>query len=154
METIENFTPEVIERLIVQVAFFNNFTETERKHVLKYMDAFLRFKPQENILEEGCVDDRAMYVLLSGQVSVEVGEKHAHVNEVAVGDIFGEISFLTSLPRTATVTAEEASIVWRIDHELLEVSPIEVREKIKDNIVVKLAHSIADSNDMLSRTLP
>lgn len=151
MESINSFTPEVIERLILQVGFFNDFTEQEKQQVLNYMDAFLLFKPQEKILCANTEDDAAMYVLLSGRAIITTPEKDVYLDEVLIGDVFGEISFLTELPRTANVVAEEVCILWRIDHALLENSPIELREKIKDKLIEKLARVIGNSNRQLSK---
>lgn len=153
MESLEPFSPDVIKRLIVQVEFFNNFTPEEIEHVLKYMDAFLRFQPQEKIIQQGRVDDLAMFVLLSGRSVITSGDKGVYLDEVMTGDFFGEISFLTEVPRTANVVAAEASIVWRVDHDLLNNIPIALREKIKDKVIAKLARVIAQGNQKISNII-
>lgn len=150
MEALPAFSPEVVERLIGQVEFFNDFTSDEQKCILLYMDAFLRFKPQEIIVEQDCHDDLAMFVLLTGRAFITSGHKRIYLDEVMTGGFFGEISFVTGSPRTATVIASEACIVWRIDQALLQNISIELREKIKDKIIHKLASVIAKGNLKIS----
>jgi len=154
MEALPPFTPEVIERLLVQVPLFQSFSEAEKAEVLQYMDAFLRFQPEEKIVVEGQVDDRAMYFLLSGRAAVTTGEDGELVlDEVHVGSFFGEISFLTESPRTANVEAVEPCIVWRVDHDLLQNIPASLREKIKDNIIQKMVRIIMHSNQQLKMVI-
>lgn len=153
MEALPAFSPEVVSRLIGQVEFFNDFDDSEINCVLAYMDAFLRFKPQEVIVEQNAVDDQAMFVLLSGRTVITSGGMGIYLDEVMTGDFFGEISFLTSSPRTASVIADEASIVWRIDHELLNNIPIALREKIKDKIILKLARVVVNGNQKLANII-
>jgi CRP-like cAMP-binding protein len=150
MESLSPFSKEVIERLIVQMELFQDFLHDEQEIVLQYMDAFLRFQAGEKIVKEGQVDDCSMYLLLSGRAAVTAGDSDEVVlDEVHVGDFFGEISFLTESPRTANVVAVEPCIVWRVDHELLKNIPITLREKIKDKIIQKLVRIITHSNQQL-----
>lgn len=153
MESLPTFSPDVIRRLITQVEFFNDFSEAEQKCVLQYMDAFLRFKPQEIILEQGRQDDLAMFVLLTGRAVITSGHKKTYLDEVMSGEFFGEIAFLTEEQRTANVIAAEACIVWRISHDLLNAIPIELREKIKDKIILKLARVIVKGNQKISNII-
>jgi CRP-like cAMP-binding protein len=76
-----------------------------------------RFPAGSIILREGDEGD-SLYLITEGTVEVdtrdELGNRVA-LGELGTGDFFGEISLLTSRPRTATVTA-------RTDLETLELS--------------------------------
>jgi len=76
-----------------------------------------KFSAGTVIVLEGDAGD-ALYLITEGQVDVEtrdeVGER-VPLGTLAPGDFFGEISLLSSRPRTATVTA-------RTDLEVLELS--------------------------------
>lgn len=151
METIEQFTPDVIQRLMLQVSFFHQFSDKEKDIILSYMQTFYRFHAGEKILCAQAEDDQAMYVLLSGRAVITSGENNTWLDDVHPGDFFGEVSFLTDLPRTANVLAEEACIVWRIDHQLLLDVPDSLRENIKDQVIDRMARVIAHSNQQISQ---
>ena len=132
MESLSPFTPDVIERLIVQVPLLQHLSSQERHQVLGFMEAFLRFQPNEMIVKEGAQDDAAMYILISGRAAVTTGEQGEVVlDEVQMGEFFGELSFLTESPRTANVQALEPCIVWRLDHRALATMSCSLREKMK-----------------------
>ncbi len=154
MEPLPPFTPEVIERLIVQVPLLKHLTPNERQQVLGFMEAFLRFQPGEVIVKEGEQDDAAMYILISGRAAVTTGEQgEVILDEVQVGEFFGELSFLTESPRTATVQALEPCIVWRLDHAALGAMPCSLREKIKDDIIQKLMRVVSHSNQQIKSVM-
>ncbi len=56
-----------------------------------------------------------MFLILSG--SVEVSDKNGVVATLEVGDMFGEMSLVDSLPRSATVTAVSQIDVLRLSRE-------------------------------------
>ena len=76
----------------------------------------LRFAPGEAVVRK---DDasRALYVIASGQVTVEVDG--VTVGSLETGNVFGEIAFLTGKPRTATVRSGSPLEVVEIDSESL-----------------------------------
>ncbi len=67
------------------------------------------------VLREGDVADH-LYVAITGSLSVSVAG--LEVGVLGPDDWFGEIGLFDRRPRTATVTAVEASTLWRIDGEM------------------------------------
>jgi len=72
------------------------------------------------IFRQGDLGD-ALYLIESGRVRI-----HAHLTEhgeevgvttLGHGEIFGEIALLTGVPRTATVEADEDTVVWQIQKD-------------------------------------
>ncbi len=64
-----------------------------------------------------------MYVVLSGVVDVIIhtaGNQPIHIASLGAGDIFGEMTFLEGLPRSATIIAKEDALVLVIDHNNFE----------------------------------
>jgi len=91
-----------------QVPLFSEMDDQEAAGILKIMDAE-SFSPGQVIISEGEIGD-FFYVITSGRVRVTVldadGEEIT-LHEIGPGGFFGEISMLTSEPRTARVMALE-----------------------------------------------
>ena len=153
MEKIEDFTPDVINRLMKQIDFFNEFDKKEMQFVLKYMDDFIRYQADEKVLQEGEHDDAAMYVVLTGRCLVSLGSDNALLGEIQAGDFFGEISFFDRHMRTASITATEVSVLWKISHDLVEEATVELKNKIYKKIIHKLTRTLTDSNQKISNPL-
>ena len=73
---------------------------------------WMTVEPGEALITEGDVGD-AYYVLESGALKVTKGGELLRINS-ARADAVGEIALLRNVPRTATVTADAASIVLRL----------------------------------------
>ncbi|MBF0282967.1 MAG: cyclic nucleotide-binding domain-containing protein [Magnetococcales bacterium] len=139
-----------IRDLIDRLPLFREFTDDERDHLAQQEHTFIRFEPNEFIIREGA-REKSFYILIKGAVRVTRNDMPDQPLAVLKsGAIFGEISFLTRAARTTNVIAhEEASVVMRLDSDILQaMSPI-VREKIKDHLIHLLAARINKMNDSL-----
>ncbi len=81
-------------------------------------------KKEEILLHQGATSNE-MFVLLSGAMRAEVA--HPNGSSVIVarflpGAPIGEIAFYSAVPRTATVIADEASTLLKIDAESLKTT--------------------------------
>jgi len=76
-----------------------------------------KFMPGEKIVREGDSGDE-MYIILQGKVSIEVGD--IIVGEMGSGDFFGEMSLIDNAPRSATVTAQETTLLFAINEKNFE----------------------------------
>lgn len=76
-----------------------------------------KFMPGDKIVREGDSGDE-MYIILQGKVTIEVGD--IIVGEMASGDFFGEMSLIDNAPRSATVTAQEATLLFAINDKNFE----------------------------------
>jgi hypothetical protein len=74
---------------------------------------WMTIEPGEALITEGDVGD-AYYVLESGALKVTKGGELLRISS-ARADAVGEIALLRNVPRTATVTADAASILLRLD---------------------------------------
>lgn len=78
-------------------------------------------KPGDILLQQGAASTE-MFVLLSGAMRAEIsrpGVGPAVVARFMPGVIIGEIAFYSAVPRTATVIADEESVLLKIDAESL-----------------------------------
>ena len=93
----------------------------------------------------------ALYLIESGKVRI-----HAHITEhgeevgvttLGDGETFGEIALVTGVPRTATVEAEEDTVVWQIhkddfDH-IVVVSP-KLRKALEQLVEARQNENLID----------
>lgn len=65
------------------------------------------FREGEVVLEQG-KEDRSLFIVTRGVLRVEAkgGGRTLRMGALTMGDVFGEVAFLTGRPRTATVIAE------------------------------------------------
>jgi len=126
-------TLEILDR----IEFFNAFSIEEKEMLATFHGRFYSTQSNETIIKEGDSID-TLFVLLSGQVNVYKGRSKESLAVLTPGDIFGEISFITKTQRISSVVASEPCIVLEIDHAMLTVLNAEIREKIKDQIIIKL----------------
>ena len=91
----------------------------------------VKYAPGEIIFKQGEKGEKC-YLVSSGKIRGEIvyeenGKKHKSVFKVDAGDIFGEMSLFTGMPRTATGIVEEESELLEINAEnfalLLEKNP-------------------------------
>ena len=97
------------------------FAEAPR-HVLERLAAAaedVTLEPGAVLMNEGDPAD-ALYIVASGDVAVSARGEARHerrVGTVRAPGYVGEVGLLERVPRTATVTALENTILWRIDGE-------------------------------------
>jgi MFS family permease len=98
--------------------------------------------PGALLVREGDVAD-ALYVLVSGTVDVTVGgpDGPAFLRQLVAPDYFGEIGLLRGSPRTSTVTASEACVVWRVPGEvfLAAIAEAGASGALSDTVRVRFA---------------
>lgn len=73
----------------------------------------------EELFAEGDLGD-AIYVVIRGRVTVKRGDKN--LASLGAGELVGEMAAIDWLPRSATVTASEPSLLIRLDrHDMLDL---------------------------------
>ncbi|MFH1654245.1 MAG: mechanosensitive ion channel family protein [Pseudomonadota bacterium] len=84
---------------------------------------------------------KSMYIIKHGELSVALGSRPQEGNVLAVltdNDFFGEMSLLTGEPRSANVTANRDSLLFKIDKESFS-KIIQADPKISENLAEVLA---------------
>lgn len=94
----------------------------EQKQAVAREFKLLKVARGQVILEQG-EEGSAFYLLLRGRCTpyhVQPDGREKAYPEMREGDVFGEISLLLGKPVSATVRAEEASVVLRLEREAFE----------------------------------
>jgi CRP/FNR family cyclic AMP-dependent transcriptional regulator len=137
MRTASTLSRSQVRMVLSKIPFFREFSSEERERVADEQGGFHIARHGEFIIRQGS-QERAFYILLSGACCVRNEGSDSDLARLKPGDVFGEIGFLSEQARTSHVIAEEPSILLRIDLALMSRFRPEVREKIKDQLILRL----------------
>lgn len=104
------------ENALKSLSFFDGFGDEEIDEMLN-ASQILSFVAGQPVISEGEVDD-TFYILAKGQAEVVKGGRR--IDALVAGDCFGEIGFLSSTRRTATVRAVSDVMVLKVNASLME----------------------------------
>ncbi|MBF0444314.1 MAG: cyclic nucleotide-binding domain-containing protein, partial [Magnetococcales bacterium] len=107
----------------------------EKKLCATSASSITSFKPGSKIISEG-EKDTFFYIILLG--NVKILKQNVEINTMGEGDFFGEMAFLTNTPRTTSVIAQNRVVAYRLDQEKMQMLQGSIREKIKDQCIIKL----------------
>ncbi len=144
MNLIANVFRDQIIEMVQRTGFLQSLTYPELCRFVDLKTYVYSYMPDEILIEDGDYD-MSLFVLLSGEVGVY--KNGILVSTIQAGDCFGEISFISGKPRTADVRAEKQVIAIRLNVAAYNRLPIEIREKIKDSIILKLVSRIELMNN-------
>ncbi len=144
MRHTNRVSPPKLLILMAKIPFFLKFSGSERAQMAEFAQIFIA-DPGEAIIEKAA-RDTCFYVLLSGQGRVCVERDSEPVAIIAPGEIFGEVGFILNSPRSTWVIANQLCALLRIDQLLMNSLDVSARDKIKDQIIFKLAKTIVAYN--------
>lgn len=103
-------TAEILRKL----PYFEGLSDEVFERVCSMSEQFT-IEPDSEIIKEGSTSEE-MYVLVDGElvVSKMSAGKDVELARIQPGEVVGEIALLDQAPRTATVSASEASLVVKI----------------------------------------
>lgn len=104
-----------------------------------------RFQNDQVIVTEGSPANE-VFVMLEGAASVRVQGRA--VGTIAEGEVFGEISFLTGQPRSASVIATGPCLVQVIEREQFAVM-VRANPQLMVHVATTLASRVVDLNSKL-----
>ena len=108
---LSKLADETIERVLRAIPFYKSvkkYNEADYQTLLHY-SRIIQFDSGENVLKKGQRDSWS-YFLVKGQLVVTVPDQQGvtqHVNYVTPGEVFGDLSILLSISRTANVSVDE-----------------------------------------------
>lgn len=105
---------EAVKKIIT----FRYFDDSELDRLLN-VGMILEYDSEEPIIVEGDVDQH-FYGILEGTVSVTVHEKDGKdvfICVLGTGEVFGEAGFFLNIKRTASVTAKDKTVVFRLNRK-------------------------------------
>jgi len=106
----------VLARVLAESPLFEFMGPGERQRIASKFE-LLRIPRGIRVVEEGS-DDGALFLVKLGALEIFT-PKGERVGKVGPNEFFGEVSFLTGVPRTANITATEDTELLRIDRDEL-----------------------------------
>ncbi|MBF0181772.1 MAG: cyclic nucleotide-binding domain-containing protein [Magnetococcales bacterium] len=143
---------EYVLKIIRTITFFKGFSEEEKMRFVSNHTRIQKCVPGTYIIRENSKES-SFFILLSGSANVLQSGNPTPLSELGPGAIFGEISFLTNMPRTANVVANEPCLLVRVDKGLMDTLGAEAREKIKDRIIEQLLKRMKKMNQLLQNII-
>lgn len=125
---------------------FKDFTQIELDYVFKTATTST-FEKDEILIHEGETGHK-IYVLTNGEVSVtknsEIPGEIIYLATLKEGSVFGEISVITNMPRSATVTTLQKTTVLIIDTITIkkDENAKSIYEKLLKNLTVELSKKL------------
>jgi serine/threonine protein kinase len=104
------------EDALKSLNFFKGFTDTDINEIID-ASALLTFRPGAVVIKEGDIDN-SFYIIVRGDVEVRKSDKL--IVTLHEGDCFGEIGFLMSSKRTASILATSEVLVLKVNAMLME----------------------------------
>lgn len=106
-----------IEKVLIlkSVDIFANTSEKALAGVAAALEE-IEVMAGENVFEKGTMGN-AMYIIVDGKVRVHDGDYE--ITTMTTRDIVGELAVLDPFPRSASVTAIEDTVLFRLDQEVL-----------------------------------
>ena len=104
------------EHIVGGVDLFSQLTEGQRRSIASATTTRM-FGNGEAVVRQGA-PGRSMFIVCSGEVSVQLEPEHREVARIPRGGYFGEMSLLTGEPRTASVVARGDAVVLELDAEV------------------------------------
>lgn len=138
--------------LLRNVPFFSK-VETGKLKLLAYSSERLGFEDGEVVFRQGSAEGDA-YFILEGSVDVvtERNGREVRVAQLPQHALFGEISALCDIPRTATVRAKGNLLALRIPKESF-LNLIAEYPAVAMHIIRILARRVADTTSDLASAL-
>jgi cAMP-dependent protein kinase regulator len=131
-------TKKILMSALRTNVLFSSYTEYEQKRIVDAFDQ-VEVKAGEVVIRQGERGDH-FYVVESGRLQLFIensdGEQILSTHNIDAGSSFGEIALLYDIPRTATVTAFEDSILWRVDrHTYRYVVSSTEKQSMEENML-------------------
>lgn len=126
---------------IEKLDFFREFSDAEIWEIIRACN-WQEFQQGEEIIVEGEIDD-SFYIITSG--SVEIIKEGYNIGELAVGDCFGEMGYLSKAERTATIITKDAVQLMKINATLIEEISVECQLQFSRVFLRTLVKRLAET---------
>jgi serine/threonine protein kinase len=133
--------------MIKKLEFFQGFPDAEIWEILR-ASSWQEYRPDENIIIEGELDD-CFYIIVSGKVVVRKNDKT--IRTLHMGDCFGEMGYLAKTKRTASIVAEEATALVKINSTVITQVSLNCQVRFLKVFLRTLIHRLSATTEIISQ---
>jgi CRP/FNR family transcriptional regulator, cyclic AMP receptor protein len=134
---------KLIHKLQKNYNFFSEMSEGEISDFLR-MCKQETYEPSAVIFKEGASADH-FYLIVSGEVVIEMDDKE--VARLHAGEVLGEMALLENIPRTATATASETTILFFIPVRVLNTRMPTLAYKVLLGVAQQMSARLREANE-------
>jgi hypothetical protein len=138
-KSVKKLSQKAICELMHGLSFFKEFSVYEKTKIAEFDSSFKIYRKGEIVLREDS-KDIAFFVVIKGHVRAVKGG--FNIVKYGMGDMFGEIAFMTGIPQNLTAEALTNMSVLRVDQEMFSSLGPESREKFKNHIIKQQVRSL------------
>ncbi|MBF0415449.1 MAG: cyclic nucleotide-binding domain-containing protein [Magnetococcales bacterium] len=140
----KNTSREVLE-FVQTNPIFSSMTPYQKSALAVLLESVESYEAGEIIIKEGATNS-SLYFIVEGGVFITVTSKNVLLAELKVGDMFGETSVFSKKLTTANVIAKKRTRLVQVTQEDLDIMSIEVRDKLKDIVLVQIIKRLTLQN--------
>ena len=131
---------------IKDLSFFKDFPDSEIWEVINAA-SWNEYKPGDEIIQEGEVE-MSFFVVNDGRVAVSKGVKE--LDMLGSGDGFGEMGFIASTKRTATIVAKTNVSALKINSSLIDKASLNCQLRFKNVFFETMVGRLSQANTVLA----
>jgi CRP-like cAMP-binding protein len=147
------FEQDLLKKMKRLYGFFSNFEDDELLKILRVSERSL-FKAGDIIIREGSFANR-LFIIIRGSVKIltMVGDRHQELALLGPGNCFGGMSILEASPHSASVVANEDSLVFSISEGILRNTDPFLCLKLFKNLAIELSRKLREANEKIKEML-
>lgn len=147
MRKLKSSNRELIIAILRKVELFESLSIEDIEELYTHNTAFYYINCHEVFVQEGEVEP-FFYILLAGGADIFKNDEPNHVIcQLSPGSIIGGDAYFERYTRYENVRANSESFLIKICVNKIRLLPNELKEKIKDKIILDLASRVIDMND-------
>jgi eukaryotic-like serine/threonine-protein kinase len=143
----EDISAEEKFNMIKKLEFFNGFPDAEVWEILR-ASSWQEYTANEDIIIEGELDD-CFYIIVSGKVVVKKNAKT--IRTLHIGDCFGEMGYLAKTKRTASIVAENATALMKINSTVISQVSLNCQVRFLKVFLRTLIHRLSATTEIISQ---
>jgi serine/threonine protein kinase len=132
---------------VKKLEFFQGFPDAEIWEILRAA-TWQDYSAGQDIIVEGELDD-CFYIIVSGKVQVK--KRRKVIRSLEGGDCFGEMGYLAKTKRTATIVADAATALLKVNSTVISQVSLNCQVRFLKVFLRTLIHRLSVTTEVISQ---